>query len=100
MHEIARDTSRVVCYNFTWFGTQFNSSTNPTHVFENAQGCDSTVTLHLTINHSNSGDTTAVACNSFTWFGTQYSSSGNPTHVLKTISGCDSVVTLHLTILQ
>ena len=66
---------------------------------ENLAGCDSVVTLHLTINTATTGDTTAVACGSFTWYGTTYTeSTETATHTLVNLAGCDSVVTLHLTI--
>ena len=63
-------------------------------------GCDSTVTLHLTINHSNTGDTTATACNSFEWYGVTYTETPAvaPTHEFTNVAGCDSTVTLHLTV--
>ena len=57
------------------------------------------VTLHLTVNHSNTGDTTAVACNSFDWYEqTGITESGDYTHIFTNANGCDSVVTLHLTV--
>ena len=43
------DTSVIACSEFTWYGNKYLSSCNPTHVLYNAAGCDSTVTLHLTI---------------------------------------------------
>jgi hypothetical protein len=44
------DTSVTACGSFTWYGTTYNSSATPTHTFPNANGCDSVVTLHLTVN--------------------------------------------------
>jgi hypothetical protein len=44
------DTTAVVCNSFTWNGTTYTSSASPTHIYANANGCDSIVTLHLTIN--------------------------------------------------
>ena len=35
-------------------------------------GCDSTTTVMLTVNYSNTGDTAAVACDSFEWYGVTY----------------------------
>ena len=61
-------------------------------------GCDSVVTLHLTVNNSSIGDTTAVACNSFEWYDSTYTQSGDYTQTLTNAVGCDSVVTLHLTV--
>ena len=94
----AIDTSAFACNSFTWYGTTYTSSATPTKTFRKVNGCDSVITLHLTVGHSNTGDTTAVACNSFAWYGTTYTSSANPTHSFTNASGCDSVVTLHLTI--
>lgn len=96
------DTTAVACNSFTWYGTTYTVSGTPTHTFTggNAVGCDSVLTLHLTINNSSAGDTTAVVCNSFTWYGTTYTVSGTPTHTFigGNVYGCDSTVTLHLTV--
>ena len=61
-------------------------------------GCDSIITLDLTINNSNTGTDTITACDSYTWIdGITYNTSNNTaTHTLTNINGCDSVVTLDL----
>jgi hypothetical protein len=66
----------------------------------NTSGCDSVVTLNLTINSSNTGSQTTTACNSYIWTanGMTYMSSGTYMATLTNASGCDSVVTLNLTI--
>ena len=98
------DTTAVACVSFDWYEhTGLTTSGDYTHVFEggNANGCDSTVTLHLTINTPTTGDTTAVACDSFDWYEhTGLTTSGDYTHVFEggNANGCDSTVTLHLTI--
>ena len=98
------DTTAIACDSFDWYEhlgiTQ--SCDNLTHTFTNASGCDSVVTLHLTVNHSNTGDTTAVACESFDWYEHVgiMQSCDNLTHTFTNAVGCDSVVTLHLTINQ
>jgi hypothetical protein len=44
------DTTVSACGSFVWYGVTYTSSTNlPTHTFTNVSGCDSVVTLHLTI---------------------------------------------------
>ncbi|MBR4918095.1 MAG: hypothetical protein IKZ52_02625, partial [Bacteroidales bacterium] len=101
-HSNTGDTTAFACNSFTWYGTTYTSTpaVAPKHTFTNASGCDSVVTLHLTVGHSNTGDTTAFACNSFTWYGTTYTSTPAvaPKHTFTNVSGCDSVVTLHLTV--
>ena len=100
-HSNTGDTTAFACNSFTWYGQTFDvtPAVAPTHTFTNASGCDSVVTLHLTIGHSNTGDTTAFACNSFTWYDSTYTETPGvaPTHTFTNVSGCDSVVTLHLT---
>ena len=100
------DTSATACGSFDWYEhTNLSASGNYTHVFENgnAHGCDSTVTLHLTVYQPTFGDTSATACGSFDWYEhTNLSASGNYTHVFENgnTHGCDSTVTLHLTVYQ
>ena len=62
-------------------------------------GCDSIVTLNLTINKSYATDV-QMACDSFIWIdGNTYTASNNSAqHILTNSLGCDSVVTLDLTI--
>ena len=98
------DTTAIACESFTWHGITYTESgdyTSCQSYTSNSSGCDSVVTLHLTVNHATSGDTTAIACESFTWQGTTYTESGDYTSYqsyTSNVSGCDSVVTLHLTI--
>jgi hypothetical protein len=93
---------QVACDSFTWIdGVTYTSSTNtPTFTITNAAGCDSTVTLNLTINNSSTGTDVQIACNSFTWIDgiTYTSSTTTPTFTLTNAAGCDSIVTLNLTI--
>jgi hypothetical protein len=44
------DTTASACGNFVWYGVTYTASATPTRTFTNAAGCDSVVTLHLTIN--------------------------------------------------
>ena len=67
---------------------------------QNIAGCDSIVTLNLTINQSTFGTDVLTACDTLTWIdGIKYSASNNTaTHTLTNAAGCDSIVTLDLTI--
>ena len=65
---------------------------------QNSLGCDSTHTLNLTINNSNTGSSFETACDSYTWEGVVYTSSGTYTNTYINLSGCDSVHTLNLNI--
>lgn len=90
------------CDSYTWIdGNTYTASNNTAiHILTNAAGCDSTVTLDLTINNSTTGTDMQTACDSYTWIdGNTYTSDNNTaTHTLMNAAGCDSVVTLDLTI--
>ena len=49
---------------------------------QDLNGCDSTVTLDLTINNSSSSTVTVTACDSFDWDGMTYDSTGMYTNVI------------------
>ena len=94
--------SQTHCESYVWIdGINYTSSNNTaTYLLQSTNGCDSLVTLDLTINNSNTGIDTQVHCDSYTWIdGVNYTSSNNSaTYVLQNSFGCDSVVTLDLTI--
>ena len=77
---------------------KYTISGNYEQTFVTEHGCDSVVTLRLTINKSFQTGFGAEAETSYTWEGTTYTASGDYTKTLQTVAGCDSVVTLHLTI--
>ena len=93
---------QTACDSYEWIdGVTYTESTDvPTFTLSNAEGCDSVVTLHLTINHSNTGIDEQTACDSYEWIdGVTYTESTDaPTFTLTNAEGCDSIVTLHLTI--
>ena len=94
--------TQVACGSYTWIDgmTYTSSNSTATHTLSNSLGCDSTVTLNLTINSSTTGVDTQVSCGSYTWIdGVTYTSSNTTaTHTLTTTLGCDSTITLNLTI--
>ena len=96
------DTTAVECDQFIWYEHTCTASGDYVHTFigGNAVGCDSVVTLHLTLNKSTVGDTTAVECDQFIWYEHTCTASGDYVHTFigGNAVGCDSVVTLHLTI--
>ncbi len=90
------------CDSYLWIdGNTYTSSNNSAqHTLMNAQGCDSVVTLDLTINYSSTGSDIITACDSYQWIdGNNYTSSNNSAqYILTNAQGCDSVVNLDLTI--
>jgi hypothetical protein len=93
---------QAACDSFTWIdGNTYTSSNNSaTHTLVTADGCDSIVSLDLTILRSTTGTDVQTACDSYTWIdGNTYTVSNNSvTHILTNAAGCDSVVTLDLTV--
>ncbi len=64
-------------------------------------GCDSVITVHLTIAVPVEIDVTVSACNEYTSpDGNTWSTSGTYQVTLSNIAGCDSIVNYHVTILE
>ncbi|HRG60217.1 MAG TPA: gliding motility-associated C-terminal domain-containing protein, partial [Bacteroidia bacterium] len=97
---------QTACNTFTWIdGITYNASTNTptfTIVGGSVSGCDSIVTLNLTINNTAFGIDVQSSIGSYTWIdGITYNVSTNtPTFSIigGAANGCDSIVTLNLTI--
>ena len=84
------------CY--MWFGTPRCESGNYTYTLQTIHGCDSVITLHLTLEDAITTEFNATSCDSYTWNGATYTVSGNYTQSFTAVNGNDSIVTLHLTI--
>ncbi|MCG9912335.1 MAG: choice-of-anchor L domain-containing protein, partial [Flavobacteriales bacterium] len=87
--------------SFTFGGNAYNQEGSYSHTFQSIYGCDSTVTLELTVNNVYDDILeNAVICDgeSYTFGGTAYTVAGYYTHTFATIFGCDSTVTLNLTV--
>ena len=91
---------RTACDSYEWNGTVYTeSTTNATYSTVDQYGCDSTVTLMLTIKKSTSSELTAAACETYTWSGITFTESADTTITgLTNAVGCDSTATLHLTV--
>jgi len=90
------------CDSYTWIdGVEYTASNNTaTFIVPNAAGCDSTITLDLTIVNSTTSNDDITSCESITWIdGIEYTESNNTaTFTIPNSAGCDSIVTLNLTI--
>jgi hypothetical protein len=64
----------------------------------NAVGCDSLVTLNLTINEPTASTLTETACGAYDFLGTLLTATGTYDETIANAVGCDSLVTLNLTI--
>ena len=94
----------TVCDSYTWIDGNVYVASNDTaqHTLNaaNVFGCDSTVTLNLTINYSTETTETDTAEGSYIWNGTTYTESGTYQWQGLTEAGCDSIVTLVLVVNQ
>lgn len=82
-------------------GQVYNNSGTYTAIIPNSTGCDSTITINLTIKNSTSNSIITSACESYTApDGQIYSASGNYTAIIPNSEGCDSTITIDLTVNQ
>uniref|UniRef100_UPI00131EC267 T9SS type A sorting domain-containing protein n=1 Tax=Brumimicrobium mesophilum TaxID=392717 RepID=UPI00131EC267 len=90
------------CDSYTWSenGMTYTTSGQYIESFTNQAGCDSIITLDLTIGATDSIVLNESACNEYTWSenGTTYTTSGQYVESFTNTSGCDSVMVLNLTI--
>lgn len=106
--DLTIDTSVAVtdvqsaCGSYTWIdGVTYSMSTNtPTFLLQTTDGCDSLITLDLTILQTNQETDVITACGSHPWIDgvTYYQSTFGPSVTLTNVNGCDSIVVLDLTV--
>ena len=92
----------AICEGTTYTENGFNVSEAGTYTLnlQTVNGCDSIVTLTLTVNPVESTNLTAAICEGTTYTenGFNVSEAGTYTQNLQTIDGCDSIVTLTLSV--
>lgn len=88
------------CGSYSYGGSTYDSSGTYMASGSNPSGCDTIVTLSLTILQNSSGTDTQTACNNYTWpvNSATYTTSGTYTASLPNAAGCDSTITLDLNI--
>jgi hypothetical protein len=90
------------CDSYTWIdGKTYTASTNaPTFTLTSADGCDSVVTLNLTINTSPRRTETVEFCGASYTIpgGSTYTKSGQYEYLVSAAGKCDSIITLDLTL--
>ncbi|MBU3714140.1 MAG: gliding motility-associated C-terminal domain-containing protein, partial [Ferruginibacter sp.] len=102
----ATGTDRIEsCVPITWIDGNIYSTSNNTATYTlvggSVNGCDSIVTLDLTINSAVSSTTNVAICKyqlPYLWNGQSINTAGTFTETLIASNGCDSIATLNLTI--
>ena len=94
--------NETICQNtsYDFHGTILTEAGDYNVTLQTVYGCDSVVTLHLSVNEQLTELVEATACVSYTWNDSLYTETGDYTQTFTAVNGCDSVVTLHLTINQ
>ena len=99
---VVTEITDTVCDAYTWDNDDepITASGDYTRVFTEgaANGCDSTVILHLTVKHSTHNVFTETACDSFAWNNVTYYRTDTYVHEYENEEGCPSADTLYLTI--
>lgn len=94
-------TTATACGSYTLGGTTYTASGTYTTRIPNAAGCDSVITLNLTIRQNTSSTINQNVCaSSYTLNSQTYTVSGTYTQHLTNSVGCDSAITLNLTLRQ
>ena len=93
-------TTTTSCGSLVWNGTTYTTSGIYDSLFTNFVGCDSLVTLDLTIINSDTTSSIVTSCDTYIWNGVVYNSSGQYTNIFSSIYGCDSIVILDLSIIS
>ena len=90
--------TQISCNSYTWIdgNTYTSSNTTASHTLTNSVGCDSVITLNLTINPTTNSTITDTSCAPYTLNNQIYTASGTYTQTLTNSQGCDSIITLNL----
>ena len=88
------------CDSFDWIdgNTYTESNYNATYVLTNVNGCDSIVTLNLTMNYQSDTVLYVSSIGDYKLNGEIYSESGTYEQIIQNQFGCDSTIVLNLTI--
>ena len=94
--------NQIACDKFYWKnnGITYTQSGTYKDTLFNSVGCDSIVTLNLSIKKSSRNSISVTSCNNYSWWqnGITYKKSGSYYDTIVNAVGCDSIVELNLTI--
>jgi gliding motility-associated-like protein len=97
-------SNKTICQgqSYTFNNITYNTSiSGVTDTLISVGGCDSIVTLNLTVSPYLTGNIYATICTGQSYFfnGNNYTTAATATDTFQTVAGCDSIVTLHLSLI-
>ena len=92
------DFSMEACGSYNWNGIEYVETGDYEQTLQSIYGCDSIVTMHLTLIEAYQTEVEATACELYEWGGETFVESGVYEHTFTSMHGCDSTVMLHLII--
>lgn len=105
---VTATTNITICQNqlpYSWNGQSITTGGNAvaTYTTTSSRGCDSTITLNLTVNPMPTATQNITICENelpYSWNGQTIRTGGNAvaTHATTLPTGCDSITTLNLTV--
>ena len=99
---ILNTISPAICMgqSFTFNGISYTTTTSATATFASASGCDSIVTMNLTVAPAILNTISPTICSGETYLfnGVTYSTSSTIAATFQDANGCDSIVTMMLTV--
>jgi Secretion system C-terminal sorting domain len=93
--------TQTTCDSIWWHGIKYTTSGLYTDTLLSTGGCDSIVTLHLTVNYSTTSTTNISICSAslpYSWNGNNYTIGGTYLVHLTSATNCDSTATLNLAV--
>lgn len=100
----ASNTNLTICSNdlpLNWNGFVYSTAGTYIDTIPNREGCDSVLTLNLTVNNISTSTIDTIVCASnlpYTWHGLTFNASGTQTITLTNAINCDSIVSYHLVV--
>ena len=96
-----RTDVQTACDSLLWIdgNTYYANNNTATHTLTNIVGCDSVITLNLTVNNSTNSSISPVSCFSYiSPSGHVWTTSGTYIDTIPNTTGCDSILSINLII--
>ena len=97
--QITHEFSHHECSeSYVWDSRVYTHPGDYDYTYTSLGGCDSIVTMHLTMGLPDNTSFDTITCGTFYWNGQAYTTTGTHRQQFTNANGCDSIVDCHLTI--